>query len=155
FRLAYYAQPPRFAIPIPDPAAREAWLKSFEHRLATATSVDEIEAFCNAAPPDAGIKITGTLNSTANSYGLPAKDGRDFWIELYPPVRATLLADVFHWSPALGVSHDVHMSSWHIERLKDDWLPLTGADKQWEIEAALTSSPHNSARAGKRPAAEG
>jgi hypothetical protein len=155
FQLLWYATMPRFAIPDPDPAKRVAWLKSFEQRLATAKSVDEINMFCQAAPPDAGIKITGTLNTTANSYGLPAKDGRDFWIELYPPVRATVLADAFHWSPVIAVSHDVHMSSWHLERRDGNWLPLTGADTQWEIEASLTEHPHDSTAIKKRSAAEG
>lgn len=151
FQLAWYAEVPRWAIPEPDPKARLAWLRQLHHRIATAHSIDEIAAFCRAAPPAAGIQITGTLDTKANPYGRPAKDGRDYWIELYPPVRAKLLADVFGWTPAVGVSHGVHRSSWHLERRDGDWLPISGADAQWEIGAYLTSGPTGAfVPAGKR-----
>jgi hypothetical protein len=151
FRLSWYAEMPRFAIPEPDPAKRAAWLRTFEHRLATAKSVDEVAAFCKTAPPDAGIKITGTLNTDANPYGLPANDGRDYWIQFVPPVSATVLADAFHWTPAVGVTHDVHHSSWHLERRDDTWLPITGADSQWQVEAALTASPRDTSTRARSP----
>ena len=141
FRLEWYAEVPRWAIPEPDPKARLAWLRQLQHRIATAHSIDEIDAFCRAAPPAAGIQITGTLDVKANPYGRPAKDGRDYGIDFVPPVRAEQLADVFGWSPAVGVSHDVHRSSWHLERRDGDWLPISGADSQWEIAAYLTEGP--------------
>jgi len=141
FRIAWYAEVPRFAIPEPDPQARAAWLRELARRIATAHSIDEVDAFCRAAPADAGIEIVGTLNRTANTYGLPAKDPRDYRIKLVPPVRATLLAEAFAWGPIVGVSHDVHMSSWHIERRDDTWYPISGAAAQWQLEAGFTQFP--------------
>jgi hypothetical protein len=141
FRISWYAQVPRFAIPVPDPQARAAWLRALAQRIATAQSVDEVAAFCKAAPAAAGIEIVGTLNSTANPHGRPAKDPRDYWIKLVPPVRATVVAAAFGWGSIVGVTHDVHMSSWHVERQADTWLPLTGANIQWEIKATFTAHP--------------
>ena len=141
FQISWYAEVPRFAIPEPDPQTRAAWLEALARRIATAHSVDEVDAFCRAAPPAAGIEIKGTLNHTANPYGLPAKDPRDYWLKLVPPVRATVLADAFSWGPIVGVSHDVHMSSWHIERRDETWLPTSGAAAQWQIEAGFTRAP--------------
>lgn len=142
FRLAWHAEVPRFAIPEPDPQARAAWLRQLGSRIEIAKSIDEIDAFCKAAPPDAGIEIVGTLNRSANPYGLPAKDPRDYWIKLVPPVRATVLAAAFGWGTIVGISHDVHMSSWHVERRDDTWLPISGADAQWELRASFTTIPH-------------
>ena len=141
FRISWYAEVPRFAIPEPDPQARAAWLRALARRIATARSIDEVDAFCKVAPAAAGIEIVGTLNRTANSYGLPAKDPRDYWLTLVPPVRATVVATAFEWSPIVGVSHDVHMSSWHVERRADTWLPTSGADTQWQVRAILTRFP--------------
>jgi hypothetical protein len=141
FRLSWYAEVPRFAIPEPDPRARAAWLRELARRIATGHSVDQIDALCRAAPADAGIEIVGTLNRTANSYGLPAKDPRDYWIKFVPPVRATLLADAFSWGPIVGVSHDVHSASWHIERRDDTWYPTSGGAAQWQLEAGFTQYP--------------
>jgi hypothetical protein len=141
FRLSWYAEVPRFAIPEPDPRLRAAWLRELARRLATARSIDEVDAFCKAAPADAGIEITGTLNRTANSRGRPTLDPRDYWITFVPPLRATVLADAFEWGAIVGVSHDVHLSSWHIERRADSWLPTTGATTQWEVRASFAGSP--------------
>jgi hypothetical protein len=148
FRLTWYAEVPRFAIPEPDPKARAAWLRALAHQIATAKSVDDIDAFCKTAPAAAGIEITGTLNTTANPYGLPAKDPRDYWIKLVPPVRANVVVDSFGWAPAVGVSHDVHMSSWHVERRGAGWLPVTGADAQWQVQASLAGWPSGPQMAG-------
>jgi hypothetical protein len=141
FRISWYAEVPRFAIPEPDPEARAAWLGALARQIAAARSVDEVDVFCRAAPAAAGIEIVGTLNRTANPYGLPAKDPRDYWIKFVPPVRATVVAAAFGWGPIVGVSHDVHMSSWHVERLADTWLPITGADTQWQVSASFTGHP--------------
>ena len=100
-----------------------------------------MDAFCKVAPAAAGIEIVGTLNRTANSYGLPAKDPRDYWLTLVPPVRATVVATAFEWGPIVGISHDVHMSSWHVERRADTWLPTSGADTQWQVRAVLARFP--------------
>jgi hypothetical protein len=153
FQITWYAEVPRFAIPEPDPQARAAWLRALAHRISTAQSIDEVDAFCRAAPAAAGIEIIGTLNRTANQYGRPAKDPRDYWIKLVPPARAKLVADAFGWGPVVGVSHDVHMSSWHIERRADTWLPTSGANAQWEIRASFTERPSGDAvkRAGSGP----
>ena len=141
FRISWYAEVPRFAIPEPDPQARAAWLRDLARTIAAAHSVDEVDAFCRSAPAAAGIEIVGTLNRTANPYGRPTKDPRDYWIRLVPPVRATVVATAFGWGPIVGVSHDVHMSSWHVERSGDTWLPTSGAATQWQIKATFTNSP--------------
>lgn len=141
FRIVWYDEVPRFAIPVPDPQARTAWLKQLAQRIATARSVDEIDAFCKAAPAAAGIKLTGTLNNTANPYGRPTQDARDYWISFVPPVRAKVLAGAFGWGPIVGVTHDVHMSSWHVERQADSWYPTSGADAQWQIDAGFSRAP--------------
>jgi hypothetical protein len=142
---------PRFAIPEPDPAKRVAWLRKFEHRLATAKSVDEIDAFCKAAPSDAGIQIEGTRQLSENPDG-STKDTRDYEIRFVPPVSAIALADVFHWSPAVGVTFDVHMVSWYLERRDGDSLPIAGADSQWRVEAALTGWPKDTTtKPARRP----
>ena len=141
FRIAWYAEVPRFAIPEPDPQARAAWLRALARRIASARSVDEVDAFCKGAPADAGIEIVGTQNRTANPYGRPTKDPRDYSIKLVPPVRAAVVAAAFGWGPIVGVSHDVHMSSWHVERRADTWLPTSGADAQWELRATFAEFP--------------
>jgi hypothetical protein len=141
FRISWYAEVPRFAIPEPDPQARAAWLRALARRIATARSIDEVDAFCRGAPAVAGIKIEGTLNSTANPYGRPTKDPRDYWLTFVPPVRATVVATAFEWGPIVGVSHDVHMSSWHVERRADSWLPTAGADLQWQVRASFAGHP--------------
>ncbi|HWO23863.1 MAG TPA: hypothetical protein VNO30_34210 [Kofleriaceae bacterium] len=141
FRLSWYAEVPRFAIPTPDPQARAAWLRALARRIAIARSVDEVAAFCKDAPAAAGIEIVGTLNSTANPHGRPTKDPRDYWIKFVPPVRATAVAAAFEWGMIVGVTHDVHMSTWLVERQADTWLPTAGADAQWEIRATFTKSP--------------
>ncbi len=141
FRISWYAEVPRFAIPEPDPQARAVWLRALARRIAIARSVDEVDAFCRLAPTAAGIEIVGTLNRTANPYGRPTKDPRDYWIKFVPPVRATVVTTAFEWGSVVGVSHDVHMSSWHVERRADTWLPTTGADTQWEVRASFTEIP--------------
>jgi len=141
FRISWYAEVPRFAIPEPDPQARAAWLRALAHRIATAQSVDEVDAFCKAAPAAAGIEIVGTQNRTANPYGRPTKDPRDYWIKFVPPVRATMVADAFGWGAIVAVSHDVHMSSWHVERRADTWLPTSGAASQWQVHASFAEHP--------------
>jgi hypothetical protein len=141
FRIAFHAAVPRFAIPVPDANARAAWLASLARRIASAQSVDEIDAFCKVAPKDAGIEIVGTLNRSANPYGLPAKDPRDYWIKLVPPVRADVIATAFGWGQIVGVSHDVHMSSWHVEQRTGTWLPISGAAEQWQIKASFAKLP--------------
>jgi hypothetical protein len=141
FQLSWYAEVPRFAIPEPDPQLRAAWLRELARRISTARSIDEVDAFCKAAPADAGIEITGTLNRTANPHGRPTLDPRDYWIKFVPPLRATVLADAFEWGAIVGVSTDVHLSSWHIERRADSWLPTTGATAQWEVRASFATSP--------------
>lgn len=141
FRIAWYAEVPRFAIPEPDPQARAAWLRALARRIASAHSVDEVEAFCKGAPGDAGIEIVGTQNRTANPYGRPVKDPRDYAIKFVPPVRATVVAAAFGWGPIVGVSHDVHMSSWHVERRADTWLPTSGAEMQWDVRASFAEHP--------------
>jgi hypothetical protein len=153
FRLSWYAEVPRFAIPEPDPQARAAWLRALALRIATAQSVDEVDAFCKAAPAAAGIQIEGTLNRTANPYGLPAKDPRDYWLTFVPPVRATVVAAAFQWGPIVGVSHDVHMSTWHVERRADTWLPTNGVAMQWQIRATFTEFPSGGSaqRSGSGP----
>jgi len=156
--LSWYATLPRFAMPVPDPQVRRAWIVELRRRLETAMTVDELDAFCREAPSAAGIAIRGTLNRTLNRYAeftSPTGDGRDYWIRFVPPIRANLLIDVFDWGPAVGVSHDVHMSSWHIERRGDKWLPLGGAGRHWQIEAALDRRPTGAAepdQRGSRPA---
>lgn len=155
FRLAWYAQVPRFAIPEPDPVVRAAWLRALADQIAIARSVDELDAFCRSAPPGVGVEIVGTLNRTANPYGLPAPDPRDYWIKLVPPVRAKLLAEAFSWGPIVGVSHGVHMASWHIERRDDTWLPISGATAQWQIEASFDRSPSGGPAQRPGPAASG
>lgn len=141
YRLAWYSRVPRFAIPEPDPAVRAAWLGALAHRIATAQSVDEIDVFCKAAPADAGIQITGTLNRIANPNGRPAADPRDYWIKFVPPVKALAVADAFGWGAIVGVSTDVHMASWYVERRGDGWRPLSGASAQWELRASFAEHP--------------
>jgi hypothetical protein len=141
FRFAWYAEVPRFAIPEPDVRARTAWLRALARRIASARTVDEVDAFCKHAPTDAGIEIVGTVNVTANPYGRPTKDPRDYWIKFVPPVRALVVAEAFDWGAVIAVSHDVHMSSWYLERRGDTWLPTSGADAQWEVTASLASHP--------------
>lgn len=141
FTLVWYGAVPRFAIPEPDATTRAAWLRALSQRIATANTVDEIDVFCKNAPRDAGIEIVGTLNSTANPYGRPTKDARDYWLRFVPPVRAKVLAGAFNWGTIIGVTHDVHMSSWHAARRADTWLPISGAQAQWEIDAGFTRSP--------------
>lgn len=153
FRIAFHAAVPRFAIPVPDAKARAEWLAAFARRIASAQSIDELEAFCKAAPKDAGIELVGTLNRSANPNGLPAKDPRDYWIRLVPPVRADVLATAFGWGAIVGVSYDVHMSSWHVERRADTWLPISGVAQQWQIKAGFAKHPRG-ASANRRAAHE-
>lgn len=141
FQLSWYAEVPRFAIPEPDPQLRAAWLRELARRIATARSVDEVDAFCKVAPADAGIEVVGTQNRTANPRGRPTLDPRDYWIKFVPPLRATVLADAFEWGAIVGVSTDVHLASWHIERRGDSWLPTTGATAQWEVRASFARIP--------------
>jgi hypothetical protein len=151
--LTWHAEVPRFAIPVPDPEVRRAWLGELRRRIETATTVDELDAFCKATMTGAGIEITGTLNRTFNRYAefkSPSTDGRDYWIRFQPPLPARLLVDVFDWTPAVGVSHDVHMSSWHVERRGDGWRPLGGAHLHWEIDARLSAWPSGPPETGAR-----
>jgi hypothetical protein len=135
FRLAWFAEVPRFAIPAPDAGVRERWLRGLRDRLATAKSIDEVAAYCASVPAGAGVKITGALD-----------------IELVPPAPASLVVDVFAWAPAIGVSHDVHMASWHVERRDDKWLPIAGAKSQWQIDARLGGWPGGAEVHGRRGA---
>ena len=142
--LQWHADMPRFAIPVPDETARRAWLGELRRCCEGAMNIDEIDAFCRTAPAHAGITIAGTLNSTFNPYAefRPAtSDARDYSLRLVPPIRAKVLAEIFGWGDVIGSSHDVHMSSWHIEPRGRNWLPVTGALQHWEIEAMLTSWP--------------
>jgi hypothetical protein len=142
--LEWHAEVPRFAIPVPEEGERLHWLGELRRRIESATSVDEIEAFCKAAPEAAGVQPEGTLNTKLNpraAFKSPTGDGRDYWIRFMPPVRATQLAEVFGWLPAIGVSHDIHMSSWHVERAGDGWLPSSGALQHWQLRAQLAAWP--------------
>jgi len=51
------------------------------------------------------------------------------------------LAEVFGWTTPVGSSHDVHMSSWHIERRGDHRAPISGAHQHWEVHAHLEHGP--------------
>lgn len=144
FILAWHSKPPRWTIPVPDLAARTAWLSALRDRIATARTVDEIAAFCRDGAAAAGVEVVGTLNSRLNRYAdftFPLDDARDFHLTIEPPVRAQLLAEIFGWHPAVGYSGDVHMSSWSLMRRDDAWYPISGALDHWELHAHLTEWP--------------
>ena len=142
--LTWFATVPAFAIPVPDLDARRRWLTDLAAHLATAGTVDEIDSFCRTAPAEVGIEVHGSRNQGLNPYAefdFPLADTRDCSLALAPPVPALVLADAFGWAPAVGVSHDVHMSSWHLERRGAGWLPITGALQHWEVVARLVRMP--------------
>lgn len=91
-----------------------------------------------------GIEIVGTLNSSLNpvaEFKFPSPDARDYWIRFVPPVGASTLVEAFGWDPAVGVSYDVHMSSWHIERRGARGRPVSGALHHWAVDAHLAGRP--------------
>jgi len=146
--LSWHAEVPRFAMHVPEPDRRRAWLADLRQCCDGASSIDEIDALCRAAPIDAGIEITGTLNNSFNSYASfksPTGDARDYHITFAPPVNALLLAEVFGWTSPVGSSHDVHMSSWQIERRGDHWAPISGTHQHWEVHAHLEHGPSGAA----------
>jgi hypothetical protein len=150
-QVAWFAATPRFAVPEPDAAARQAWLAELAAVAQGARSVDEVDGFCRAAPPGVGIHVTGPLNQRLNPYAeftFPLEDARDHWIRFVPPVNASALATAFGWSPAVAVSHDVHMASWHLQQRGAGWRPITGALQHWEVEARLTTAPSGPPDAG-------
>lgn len=144
FTLEWFATVPRFAVPEPDAQLRRAWLAELHARLKTARSVDEIDAFCRAAPAAVGIEVVGVLNNSLNpvsSFQFPLPDARDYWVRFVPPVGALVLVEAFDLGPAVGVSTDVHLSSWRIQRRGARRPPTTGALDHWEVHAHLTKWP--------------
>ena len=138
--LRWFAAVPRFAIPKPDDEMRRDWLADLSARIGGAHSVDEIDGFCRSAPRTVGIEIVGTRNSRLSPVAeltFPSADARDYWIRFVPPVGASTLVEAFGWDPAVGVSYDVHKSSWHIERCGARALPVSGALHHWEVDAQL------------------
>ena len=145
FILEWYAQQPRWAIPVPDASTQTAWLEGLRDRIATARTIDEIEAYCRPGAASAGVEITGTLNTGLNRYAdfaFPHDDARDYHLRFKPPIRAQHLAAVFDWHPAVGHSGDVHMSMWEIWRRGDRWYPISGALQHWALHAVLDGWPH-------------
>jgi hypothetical protein len=53
--LSWYAILPRFAMSVPDPQVRRAWLIDLRRCIETAMIVDELDGFCRDAPAAAGI----------------------------------------------------------------------------------------------------
>jgi hypothetical protein len=144
FTLEWHADPPRWAIPVPSAATRTAWLEGLHDRIATAHTIDEIDAYCRPAAAAAGVEIIGTLNSGLNRYAdftFPHDDTRDYHLRFTPPVPARRLATVFGWQPATGTSGDTHMATWEIQRLGDGWYPISGALRHWELRAVLGGWP--------------
>src|SRR5262245_7412700 len=145
FILQWYAQQPRWAIPVPDASTQTAWLEGLRDRIATARTIDEIEAYCRAGAASAGVEITGTLNTGLNRYAefaFPHDDARDYHLRFTPPIRAQRLAAVFDWHPAVGHPGDAHMSTWEIWRRGERWYPIGGALQHWELAAVLDGWPH-------------
>lgn len=142
--LRWFAAVPGFAIPEPDDEMRRVWLIDLSARIEAAHSVDEIDAFCRSAPQPVGIEAVGTLNSTLNpsaAFTFPSPDARDYWIRFVPPVAAGMLIEAFGWGRVVGVSYDVHQSSWHVEGRGTRGRPVSGALHHWEIHAHLAGRP--------------
>lgn len=143
-----------------DPQAgrrrRRDWLGDLSARIEGAHRVDEIDAFCRSASRTVGIEIVGTLDSRLSAVAeptFPTAEGRDYWIRFVPPVGASTLVEAFGWHPAVGVSYDVHKSSWHIERCGARGLPASGALHHWEVDAQLAGWPSGppESEAGRGP----
>lgn len=142
--LRWFAHVPGFAIPKPDDEMRGDWLADLSARIDRGHSVDEIDAFCRCVPQAVGIEIVGTLSSRLNpatEFTFPVADARDYWIRFVPPVGASTLVEAFGWEPAVGVSYDVHQSSWHIERCGTRGRPVSGALSHWQVTAHLAGRP--------------
>jgi hypothetical protein len=144
FILEWHERQPRWAIPVPDASARTAWLEGLRDRIATAHTVDELDAYCRPGAASAGVELIGTLNTGLNRYAeftFPHADTRDYHLRFTPPVRAQHLAAVFGWHPAVGHTGDVHMSVWELRRRDDNWHPISGALQHWEVVARLGGWP--------------
>ena len=124
--LRWYRTTPRFAIPEADPDARRTWLAALRDALTGEPATDAVAAAVQRV--DAAAGVTAEPSTFDGSY----------WIEFVPPAPALLIIDVFGWERAAGVSTDVHMSSWHIERLDEPGRPVIG---NWELEAHLARPP--------------
>jgi hypothetical protein len=144
FILEWHARQPRWALPVPDAGTRATWLAELADRIATARTIDEIEAYCRPAAASAGVEIAGTRNTRPSriAESFPHDDTRDYHLRFKPPVSAEHLAAVFGWHPAVGHSRDVHMSTWEIRRRGDRRYPISGALQQWELRAVLGGWPH-------------
>lgn len=134
--LRWFASTPRFAIPEPDLAVREGWLGELGSRLASASTLAEVDAFCRKAPPGAGVTAESRGGSEPG-----AVEPADCSISFRPPVPARMLVDAFGWGAAVGVSTDVHLASWHVELAGEDRLPRSGPLRQWQLTARLAGWP--------------
>jgi len=144
FTLEWHRYRPRWAIPVPDAAARTRWLEGLRDRIAVARTVDEIEAYCRPGAQSLGVSVRGTMNTGLNRYAeftFPHDDTRGFSLGFEPPVGAQHFAEVFGWMPAVGQSPDAHMSMWYIWRRGEAWYPISGALQHWELRAELNGWP--------------
>jgi hypothetical protein len=133
FSLSWYARTPDWAVRADDDA-RLAWIRQLIAALSSAATGHEVDAVVGGAPAEAGVVRSG----------LEASDDR-ISFELKPPMRAQELVAAFGWANTIGMSRDVHMSSWTIAEVigADEYRLQTRAPRHgcWSVEAFLVRRP--------------
>ncbi len=132
FSLTYHKKIPDWALPPVDVSSKEHFLRSFGDALSNAQGHSDALAAASLPPPRSGVLVHGP-----SSY-------EDFRLELAPAMPALELARIWGWQDAIGVSLDVHMSSWTVKLVSrsarglSTLMPTFG---RWEVEARLEGWP--------------